>query len=70
MGRSKFDGSMLSLTFHFCYAIISLQIQVGSIIIWLVVGGVVFVEDKWGDVVGSEKMCGRSCGARGRSLFF
>ena len=58
LGRSKFDGSMLSLPFHFCYAVIYLQLQVGPVIIWLVVGGVACLEDKWGDVVGSEKMCG------------
>ena len=58
VGRSKFDGSMLSMTFHFCYAVISIQIQVGPIIICLVVGGVACLEDKWGDVVGSDKMCG------------
>ena len=56
--RSKFGGSMLSLPFHFCCAVISLQLEVGPIIIWLVVGRVVGLEDKWGDVVGSENMCG------------
>ena len=49
---------MLFLTFQFCYAAISLQLEVGPIIIWLVVGGVAGLEDKWGDVVRSEKMCG------------
>ena len=49
---------MLSLTFHFFYAVISLQLEVETIIIWLVVGGVAALEDKWGDVVGSDKMCG------------
>ena len=58
MGRSKFHGSMLSLPFHFCYAVISLQLEVGPIIIWLVIGGVACLEDKWGDVVGSQNMCG------------
>ena len=58
VGRSKFGGSMLSLTFHFCYAVISLQLQVGPVIIGLVVGGVSCLADKWGDVVGSEKICG------------
>ena len=29
-----------------------------AIIIWLVVGGVACLEDKWVVVVGSEKMCG------------
>ena len=48
---------MLYMTFNFCYAVISLQLQVGPIIIWLVVGGVACLEDKWGDMVGSEKMC-------------
>ena len=58
VGRSKFDGSMMSLPFHFCYAVISLQLQVGPVIIWLAVGGVTCFEDKWGDVVGSDKMFG------------
>ena len=49
---------MLSLPFHSCYAVISLQHAVWPIIIWLVIGGVACLEDKWGDVVGSEKMCG------------
>ena len=49
---------MLSLLFHFCYGVIYLQLQVGPIIIWLVVGGVTGLEDKWGDVVVSEKMFG------------
>ena len=49
---------MLSLPFHFCYAVISLQLEVGPIIICLVVGGVAFLEDKWGDVVESQNMCG------------
>ena len=30
----------------------------GPIITWLVVGRVACLEDKWGDVVGSEKICG------------
>ena len=50
---------MLYLPFHFCYAVIYLQLEVGPIIIWLVVGGVACLEDKLGDVVGSYKMCGR-----------
>ena len=49
---------MLSLPFHFCYSVISLQVQVGPVIIWLVVGGFACLEDKWGDVVVLEKMCG------------
>ena len=49
---------MLFLPFHFFNAIISLQLEVGPVIIWLVVGGVACLEDKYGDVVGSEKMCG------------
>ena len=49
---------MLSLPFHFCYAVISLQLEVGTIIIWLVVGEVACLEDKWGDVVESGNMCG------------
>ena len=40
VGSSKFHGSMLSLIFHFFYAVLSLQIEVGPIIFWLVVGGV------------------------------
>ena len=59
VGRSTFYGSMLSLPFHFFYAVISLQIQVGPVIICLVVGVVACLEDKLGDVVGSYKMCGR-----------
>ena len=57
-GRSKFDGYMLSLPFHSFYAVISLQLQFGPVIIWLIVGGVACLEDKWGYVVGSEKMFG------------
>ena len=49
---------MLYLTFDFCYAVISLQLEVGPIIIWMVVGGVVCLEDKWGYVVESQNMCG------------
>ena len=56
VGRSKFQGSVLSPSFHFCYDVISLQLQVGPVIIWLVVGGVTGLEDKLGDVVVSEKM--------------
>ena len=58
VGSSTFHGSMMSLSFHFCYAVISLQLEVGPIIIWLVIGGVARLEDKWGDVVGSQNMCG------------
>ena len=58
VGGSKFHGSILSLSFHFCYVVIYLQLEVGLIIICLVVGGVACIEDKWGDVVVSEKMCG------------
>ena len=58
VGSSEFNGPMLSLPFHFFYAVISLQLEVGIIIIWLVVGGVSGLEDKWGDVVGLEKMWG------------
>ena len=58
VGRSKLHGSMLSLTFRFCCAVISLQLEVGPIIIWMVVGGVSYLEDKWGYVVGLVKMCG------------
>ena len=58
VGSSKFHGSMLSLPFHFCCAVISLQLEIGPIIIWLVVGRVAGLEDKWGDVVGSENMRG------------
>ena len=58
MGSSKFRGSMLSLLCHFCYAIISLQIQDGPVIIWMLVGRFACLRDKWGDVVVSEKMCG------------
>ena len=49
---------MLSLSFHFCDAVISIQIQVGPVIIWLVIGGVACHMDKCGDVVGLEKMGG------------
>ena len=48
VGSSKFHGSVLSLSFHFFYAVISLQLQVGPVIICLVVGGVACLEDKWG----------------------
>ena len=58
VGRSKFDGSMLSMPFYFCYAVIPIHPQVGTVIICLVIIGVTCLEDKWGDVVGSEKMCG------------
>ena len=56
--RGKFRGSILSLPFHFFYAVKYLQLEVGIIIIWLVGGVVAGLEDKWKDVVGSEKMCG------------
>ena len=49
---------MLSLPFRFCYAVISIQLEVGPIIISLVIGGVTCLQDKWGDVVGSQNMCG------------
>ena len=49
---------MLSLPFHFFYTIIFLQIKVETIIISLVVGVVADLENKWEDVMGSEKMCG------------
>ena len=49
---------MLSLPFHFFCAVISLQLEVGTIIIWVVVSGVACLEDKWGDVVGLQNMCG------------
>ena len=49
---------MLSLPFHFCYSFIYLQLEVGPITIWLVIGGVACIEDKWGDVVGLQNMCG------------
>ena len=58
VGRSKLHGSMLSLSFDSCSAVIYLQLQVGPIIIWLVIGGVACLEDKWGYVVGSHNMCG------------
>ena len=41
-----------------CCVVISLQLEVGPIIIWLVIGGVTCLQDKWGDVVGSQNMCG------------
>ena len=43
---------MLYLLFQFCYAVISLQLEVGTIIIWLVVGGVSGLNNKWGNEVG------------------
>ena len=49
---------MLYLPFRFYYAVISLHHAVGPIIIWLVIGGVNCLQDKWGDVVGSKNMCG------------
>ena len=48
---------MLYLPFHFFYAVISLLIQVGPVIIWMVVGGVACLDNKWGDVVGLDKIC-------------
>ena len=62
VGRSKFHGFMLSLPFRFCYAVISLHLEVGPIIIWLVIGGVTCLQDKWGDVVRLENMCGTIIG--------
>ena len=56
--RSKFHGSMLSMTFQFFYAVIYFQLEIGPVIVWLVVGGITSLEGKWGNVVGSEKMCG------------
>ena len=58
MGRSKFHGTVLFLTFHSCYAVIYLQRAVGPIIIWLVVGGVACLEEKWVDVLVLQNMCG------------
>ena len=58
VGSTKLHGPMLSMAFNFFYAVISFQIDVGLIIIWLVVGGVAGLEDKWGDIVVSEKMWG------------
>ena len=58
VGKSKFHGSMLSLPFQSCYAVKSLQHAVGPIIICLIIDGVACLEDKWGDVVGSQNMCG------------
>ena len=58
VGRSKFHGSLLSLPFHSCYAVIYLQRAVGPIIIWLVIGGVACLDDKWRDVGVSQNMCG------------
>ena len=49
---------MLSLPFRFCYAVISLQLEVGPIIIWLIIYGVTCLQDKWGDVVGLKNICG------------
>ena len=53
VGSSKFDVSILSMSFYFFYDVISIQLQVGPVIIWVVIGGVTCLEDKWGDVVGS-----------------
>ena len=58
VGRSKLHGYMLSLPFRFCYVVISLQLEVGPIIIWLVIGGFTCLQDKWGYVVVSKNMCG------------
>ena len=49
---------MLSMPFHSCYAVISLQHALWPIIIWLVICGVAFLEDKWVDVVGLHNICG------------
>ena len=49
---------MLSLPFRFCHAVIYHQLEVGPIIIWLVIGGVTCLQDKWGDMVGLNNMCG------------
>ena len=49
---------MLYLPFQFFYAVISLQLEVGPIIICLVVCGVSGIEDKLVDVVGLENICG------------
>ena len=38
VGRSKFHGSVMSLSFQICYAVISLQLEVVPTIVWLVVG--------------------------------
>ena len=48
LGRSKFHGSVLSLPFQFFYGITSIQLEVGPIIIWLVVGGVADLEENGG----------------------
>ena len=58
VGRSKFHVSVLSLPIHYCRAVISLQHAVVPIIIWLVIGGVACLGNKWVDVVGSQNMCG------------
>ena len=47
---------MLSLLFKCFYAVISLHLEVGIIIIGMVVGGVAGREYKWVDVVGLAKM--------------
>ena len=57
VGRSKFHGSMMSLLFQFSYAVISLQLEVGTIIVRLVVVGFSGLEYKWGDLVGLDKLC-------------
>ena len=49
---------MMSLPFDSCYAIISFQPEVGTIIMWLVVSRVFSLEYKKVYVVVSEKMCG------------
>ena len=49
---------MPSWPFQFCYAVISLLLQVGPVIICLVFVGVACLENKWGYLVVSEKMCG------------
>ena len=49
---------MLSLPFHFLPCCNISSAEVGPIIIWLVIGGVTCLQDKWGDVVQSKNMCG------------
>ena len=49
---------MMSLPFQFFYSVLSLHLQVGTVIIWLVVGGVACLENKWGYVMVSENICG------------
>ena len=42
----------------YCYAVISLQLEFGTIIICHVIGDTASLKHKCRDVVGSEKMCG------------